>query len=274
MSDVQSMTYAELAAALGIGADSARNLVRRRRWHRTAGNDGMARIAVPVDYLDRASHDPGSPPADAPADGGADPPIAELATSLLIRHISRLETEIETLKQERDRARDKASDRDAIAAQLRALKAELYELRDDRGHWRHLAERLALAQPAPRRWRWPWSRTADRRVAAVAGLGDDRVMRSGRDADRDAEHPRAASGDSLLGENASADAGGPAEDQFGSLVDGAAADISTSGLERALERLARETELRQRPQRPDGASEAVARRRQAAASASSVGSAR
>ena len=70
MSDVQSMTYAELAAALGIGADSARNLVRRRRWHRTAGNDGMARIAVPVDYLDRASHAPGSPPADAPADGG------------------------------------------------------------------------------------------------------------------------------------------------------------------------------------------------------------
>ena len=265
MSDVQIMTYAELAAALGIGAASARNLVRRRRWHRTPGNDGMARIAVPVDYLDRASHDPGGPPADAPADGGADPSIAELATSLLIRHISRLETEIETLKQERDRAHDTASDRDAIAAQLRALKAELYELRDDRGHWRHLAEGLALAQPAPRRWRWPWSRTADRRVA-IAGLGNDRVMRSGRDADRDAEHPRAGSGDSLLDENASADAGGPAEDRLGSLVDGAAADISTSGLERALERLARETELR-RPRRADGTSDAVARRRQTAASA-------
>ena len=272
MSDVQRMTYAELAAALGIGADSARNLVRRRRWHRSSGNDGMARIAVPVDYLDRASHDPGSPPASAPADGGTVPPIAELATSLLIRHISRLETEIETLKQERDHARGTASDRDAIAAQLRALKAELYELRGDRGHWRHLAESLALAQPAPRRWRWPWSRTADRRVAAVAALGDDRMMR--RDADWDAEHPRAAPGDSLLGENASADAGRPAEDQFGSLGDGAATDISASGLERALERLARETELRRRPQRPDGASEAAAQRRQAAASASLVGGAR
>ena len=74
MSDVRSMTYAELAAALGIGADSARNLVRRRRWHRTAGNDGMARIAVPVDYLDRASHDPGSSPATLPPMGGPIPP--------------------------------------------------------------------------------------------------------------------------------------------------------------------------------------------------------
>ena len=74
MSDVQSMTYAELAAALGIGADSARNLLRRRRWHRIAGNDGMARIAVPVDYLDRALHDPAVPLPMLPPIGGADPP--------------------------------------------------------------------------------------------------------------------------------------------------------------------------------------------------------
>ena len=110
-------------------------------------------------------------------------------------------------------------------------------------------------------------------LAAALGIGADSarnlvrgVMRSGREADWDAEHPRTP-GDSLLGENASADADGPAEDQFGSLVAGAAADISTSGLERALERLARETEHRQRPQRPNGPTEAAARRHQAAASA-------
>ena len=79
-------------------------------------------------------------------------------------------------------------------------------------------------------------------------------MTSRRDAGWDAEPPRAASGDSLLGENASADAGEPAEAaQFVSLVDGAAADISTSGLERALERLAREAEHRQPGRKcPDG----------------------
>lgn len=45
------LTYTELAAALGITGASARNLVRRRRWRRDKGNDGQARIAVPVDVL-------------------------------------------------------------------------------------------------------------------------------------------------------------------------------------------------------------------------------
>jgi len=39
-----SMTYDQLAARFGIGAKSARNLVRRKGWRRTQGNDGAARI--------------------------------------------------------------------------------------------------------------------------------------------------------------------------------------------------------------------------------------
>lgn len=46
-----SLTYSELATALGITVGSAKNLVRRKRWMRSNGNDGAARIAVPDEYL-------------------------------------------------------------------------------------------------------------------------------------------------------------------------------------------------------------------------------
>ena len=71
--DIQWMTYAELAETLGIGADSARNLVRRKRWARQTGNDGLARIGVPVEHLeehhkcaDGAYDAPTSPPTSPP----------------------------------------------------------------------------------------------------------------------------------------------------------------------------------------------------------------
>ena len=52
MSDsYRPMTYAEMATAMGIGIESAKNLARRKRWGRQRGNDGLARINVPVDAL-------------------------------------------------------------------------------------------------------------------------------------------------------------------------------------------------------------------------------
>jgi hypothetical protein len=42
------MTYAELAAVRGISALSAERLVRRRRWPRQTGNDGVVRVLVPL----------------------------------------------------------------------------------------------------------------------------------------------------------------------------------------------------------------------------------
>ena len=75
MSDVKWMTYAELAAALGIGGDSARNLARRKRWSRKPGNDGLARIGVPAEHLEHRKLEPVSPPTDGPTDPPASPPI-------------------------------------------------------------------------------------------------------------------------------------------------------------------------------------------------------
>jgi hypothetical protein len=46
--DVTWMSYAELGHARGIDAASAKRLALRRRWRRHLGNDGTARVAVPV----------------------------------------------------------------------------------------------------------------------------------------------------------------------------------------------------------------------------------
>lgn len=44
-----AMTYDELAAHLGISRKSAQNLVRRKGWKKTVGNDKKVRIVVPDD---------------------------------------------------------------------------------------------------------------------------------------------------------------------------------------------------------------------------------
>lgn len=49
--DSRWMTYAELAQARGIKEPAAVRLVQRRGWERQPGNDGAARIAVPVSEL-------------------------------------------------------------------------------------------------------------------------------------------------------------------------------------------------------------------------------
>ena len=45
------MTYDELAQARGISLGSARRLSRRHRWPRQVGNDGIARVTVPLGQL-------------------------------------------------------------------------------------------------------------------------------------------------------------------------------------------------------------------------------
>jgi hypothetical protein len=46
--DITWLTYAELGAARGISAASAKRLAIRRHWRRHPGNDGTKRVAVPV----------------------------------------------------------------------------------------------------------------------------------------------------------------------------------------------------------------------------------
>jgi hypothetical protein len=49
--DGRWVSYDELGRIRGIGRESAVKLVQRKRWRRVRGNDGEARISVPLDWL-------------------------------------------------------------------------------------------------------------------------------------------------------------------------------------------------------------------------------
>lgn len=176
MSDeVTWFDYDDLARVFGIERESARRLVIRKRWKRSKGNDGRARVAVPTDALPpvtlistgertvRGAGDvtgelrvgegahvtgetdktvTGESPVDTPSE-----PVPEPVTAVLVRHVERLEAEIADL-------RTRVSDRDTIAIQVEALRAVLDEVRQDRDRWYEAATRT----PEPVSHRPWWSR--------------------------------------------------------------------------------------------------------------------
>lgn len=160
MDPVTWLTYDEIADRLGIERESARTLVKRKRWARQTGNDGKARIGVPNDALE-ARDAPGDDPRDEP--GHVPPPDPEqspaptldhvpVVVEVLTRHIERLEAQMETALQ---RAADRdavATQRDLLAAQVEALRSALDAAGHDRDRWHELATRAPEAPPPPRPW--------------------------------------------------------------------------------------------------------------------------
>jgi hypothetical protein len=152
-----SLTYSEIASRFGMTTASARNLVRRKGWNKTLGNDGLARIMVPSDAV------PDEPPIRAegstvqpsePGDGTTVQPLdgaSLVAVAALERHVARLEGEIVTLKDvvstlitEREAACEQAIalriSISALEATGAALRDEI-ERRDSRAWWRRLTRR-------------------------------------------------------------------------------------------------------------------------------------
>lgn len=98
------LTYAEAAKLLGIKPDSVRRRARANHWPRRVGNDGLAMVGIPRGLL------PDCPPGEPPGPPPGHPPDAEIA---------------------------------ALRVEVRMLREQATDLREDRDRWRDQAERLA-----------------------------------------------------------------------------------------------------------------------------------
>lgn len=133
MDDVIAMSYGEIAEKLGIELDSARRLVRRRRWHRRTANDGKVLIDVPVDYSwERPGDRDPQVPTDRP---GSHPPPdhAEVRVALAELEIKGLQALVES---ERRRAETEALRADAEARRADETGGRLERAEAERNEWR------------------------------------------------------------------------------------------------------------------------------------------
>src|SRR3954453_18227467 len=157
MSETRALSYREIAKLFAITVPSARNMVRRRMWHRVPSNDPKTvRVLVPVEEIP-VRKTIGDAPRDASSDGSSDGSSenarhtshlpdgtrdGSLGASLAIltKHIEALQAELEPLR--------------ATATQVAALSAALDAARDDAQRLRDERDRL-LTQIMTRQ---PWWR--------------------------------------------------------------------------------------------------------------------
>lgn len=105
------LTYKELAKKLHIKPQSARKLTQRKKWVRSAGNDGAARVHVPLDALPVSSDKDGDILQDSHVD--VSHPVHEMQIRIAV-----LETE------------------------LKAATSTINDLKKDRDAWKEQAQRL------------------------------------------------------------------------------------------------------------------------------------
>lgn len=118
MSD-RLMTYAELASELSIKPASAKKLAMRRRWVRAVGNDGLARVRVPLEAF------PGDVSGDGPrAVPVVVPPVSPPVDTVSAELIDALKGQVEAERKRAD-----------------AAEARIKDLEEDRDAWRNQARR-------------------------------------------------------------------------------------------------------------------------------------
>lgn len=118
MSDL-FLTYAELAAKLGIKAESAKRLSQRRKWARVVGNDGLSRVRVPREAV------------TSDVTGVITPDSVTPITPDLSSRVAQLEGLVEGLKGQLEAEKKRAD----------AAEARTRDVEGDRDAWRQQAQR-------------------------------------------------------------------------------------------------------------------------------------
>jgi hypothetical protein len=140
------MTKAELATARGISVESADRLIRRQGWRKVPGNDGRARVLVPLSGLRTFEQPRADSPTDAPAPAPTDNTqavhIAEAALATLREQIGRERVRADSAQADRDRLTARVAEAEASLAAVTA-RAEAAEAARDRAEGR--ADRLTTA---------------------------------------------------------------------------------------------------------------------------------
>ena len=183
MYDEKLLTYAELADALGRSEEAARQLAKRRRWRRSISNeDGKARVAVPVEFLNAprppVDRDTAEDESDRSNPGRLEDDREDGITVVEVMRdrVEQLERELAEARIALDAERIRAAQVEALRAVLEVERVRLEEVRQagdrrvedvraERDRWAAAAEagqrQVAelIAERANRSW-WPFRRRA------------------------------------------------------------------------------------------------------------------
>ena len=140
------MTYDELAEALGRSGEAVRALVIRKRWRRTLGNDGRARIAVPEEALE-TRRSPSATRARSPSEARPEVPAEPLPSgapmiALLHARIAELTAELRETRATLVEAQTKAALNDSLEALVAIERERLSDAKAERDRWAAQAEQL------------------------------------------------------------------------------------------------------------------------------------
>lgn len=159
------VTYAEAADILRIKPASVKRRSMQRKWPRMVGNDGKARIQIPLDFSELEAKantdDVTSDATGAITSDRGDTPITPDQSALIAQLTIDLAISEATCNGLRDRLSDTQAERDRLQHERDQLRAELNRLADmeraERERLSRIVER-SLSEPQTAGWLRRWFR--------------------------------------------------------------------------------------------------------------------